>query len=301
MHCWHLLSLALPLLSGASAEPDSTEGPDKNGKYWIHSESLSAAFIPYGASISDLLIKDKNGVERDIVAGFENATYYEVDEQHPHYGSVPGRYANRIRNSTFEIDGETFNIPPNDNPTEEFPDGVDTLHGGPNGWDFRNFTVVAHTESSITFSITDPDGEQGFPGEVISMITYTLTGMTWDLSMVAVPTTKATPIMLSSHTYWNLDGFANDEAFHALNHTVHMPYSDKRIGVDSILIPTGEILENEEGGVNDFWSGPRALGAGLQDPEIEGNCGEGCSGYGKHHFPPLPPRPRFPSYPVLPY
>lgn len=293
MHFRPFLALALPLLSGVAAQSagsNETAGPDENGKYWIHGTGISAAFIPYGASITDFLIKDKNGVERDIVAGFDNATYYEIDEQHPHYGSVPGRYANRIKNSTFEVDGETFHTPANDNPTEEYPDGVDTLHGGPNGWDFRNFSVVAHTENSITFSIVDPDGEQGFPGEVVSLITYTLTGMTWDFQMVAVPTTKATPIMLSSHAYWNLDGFANDEVVHALNHTVHMPYSDKRVGVDSILIPTGEILENEEGSVNDFWSEPRQLGKGFSDPEIEGNCGEGCAGYGRHLSPPCHPR-----------
>lgn len=275
-----LFALALPLLSGAAAKSSNSTGPDADGKYWIHSSAISAAFIPYGASISDLLIKDKNGVTRDLVAGYENATYYEIDEQHPHYGSVPGRYANRIKNSTFEIDGETYDVLPNDNPTEEHPDGVNTLHGGPNGWDFRNFTVEAHTESSITFSIVDPDGEQGFPGEVHSLVTYTLVGNTWEISMVAVPTTKATPIMLSSHTYWNLDGFANDQVFHALNHTLHMPYSDKRVGVDSILIPTGEILENDEGSVNDFWSEPKQLGGSFDDPEIEGNCGVGCSGYG---------------------
>lgn len=287
MHLRPLL-LALPFLSGVVAQDvpsnGTSTGPDEDGKYWIHGSRISAAFIPYGAAITDLRIKDKNGVERDIVAGFDNATHYEVDEQHPHFGSVPGRYANRIKNSTFEIDGEVFETVANDNPTEEHPDGVNTLHGGSNGWDYRNFTVVAHTDNSITFSFQDPDGEQGFPGEVISLVTYTLNGMTWDISMVAVPTTKATPIMLSSHTYWNLDGFANDEVSHALNHTVHMPYSGQRIGVDSILIPTGDILANAEGSVNDFWSEPRQVGDGFSDPEIEGNCGEGCTGYGSSPF-----------------
>ncbi len=112
---------------------------------------------------------------------------------------MPGRYANRIKNSTFEIDGETYHILPNENPTPEAPNGADTLHGGPDGWDWRNWTVVAHTSNSITFSLTDPDGDQGFPGEVVSYVTYTLGNMTWDFKMVAVATTKKTPIMLSSH------------------------------------------------------------------------------------------------------
>lgn len=97
------------------------------------------------------------------------------------------------------IDGETYHILPNENPTAAAPSGADTLHGGPDGWDWRNWTVVAHTSNSITFSLTDPDGDQGFPGEVVSYVTYTLGNMTWDFKMVAIATTKKTPIMLSSH------------------------------------------------------------------------------------------------------
>jgi aldose 1-epimerase len=63
----------------------------------------------------------------------------------------------------------------------------------------RNFTVVSHSEDSITFSIVDPDGKEGFPGEVISYITYTMAPNTWNFKMVALSTTKKTPIMLSSH------------------------------------------------------------------------------------------------------
>ncbi len=175
MHLQVFLVVFLYLLIGSYAhesKKDDLSSPDKDGKYWIHGDGISAAFVPYGASISNLLINDKHGVQRDIVVGFDNASYYSIDTQHGHFGGVPGRYANRIRNSSFEIDGVVHNVLPNDNPTDEYPDGVDTLHGGPNGWDWRNFTVVAHTESSITFSIVDPAGEQGFPGEVVSIITF---------------------------------------------------------------------------------------------------------------------------------
>lgn len=174
-------------------------GPDVNGKYEISGIGIRANFIPYGASISNLFINDTSNVERDIVGGFDNASYYGIDRQHPHFGGVPGRYANRIKNSSFDIDGTTYNVLPNENPEPGSPNGVDTLHGGPDGWDWRNWTVVAHTSDSITFSLTDPDGDQGFPGEVISYVTYTLGNMTWDLRMTAIATTKITPIMLSSH------------------------------------------------------------------------------------------------------
>lgn len=179
-------------------------GPDGNGKYEISAEGIRANFIPYGASISNLFINDSSGIERDIVAGFDNASYYTIDRQHPHFGGVPGRYANRIKNSSFVIDDTTFHILPNEHPEPGYPQGVDTLHGGPDGWDWRNWTVVEHTTDSITFGITDPDGEQGFPGKVISSVTYTLTNRTWHLRMTALPTTKKTPIMLSSHVCCNI-------------------------------------------------------------------------------------------------
>lgn len=179
--------------AGNTTVAGNSTGPDANGKYTIEGTNIRATFIAYGASVSNLFLNDTSGIERDIVAGWDNATYYETDKQHPHFGGVPGRYANRIKNSTFTIDGEVSHILPNENM------GQDTLHGGPDGWDWRNWTVVAHTTNSITFSLTDSDGNQGFPGEVVSYVTYTLGNMTWDFKMVALSTTKVTPIMLSSH------------------------------------------------------------------------------------------------------
>lgn len=268
-----------------SSMSDGSPAPDKDGKYWIHGDGISAAFIPYGASIANLVFQDQYGIERDLVAGFDNASYYGEDKQHPHLGGVPGRYANRIKNSTFEIDGQQYRVKANENPTESSPQGLDTLHGGPDGWDWRNFSVVSHTRSSVTFSFVDPDGKEGFPGEVVSIVTYSLAGRDWNIEMVARATTKKTPIMLSSHTYWNLDGFANNQTNTALNHTLHMPYSGQRISVDNILIPTGEILPNAKGSVNDFWSRPKQVGASMDDTDLENNCGFNCTGYGKLRCP----------------
>jgi len=255
-----------------TVSPNATTGPDANGKYEISSEGIRGLFIPYGASISNLFIKGKDGVERDIVLGFDKASDYE-GEVHPHLGGVPGRYANRIKNSTFNIDGTDYHITPNEN------NNNDTLHGGPDGWDYRNFTVVRHTKDSITFSIVDPDGKEGFPGEVISYVTYTMTPHTWKIKIVAMATTKKTPIMLTSHTYWNLDGFANPNTPLAMNHTFHLPYSGQTVGVDNILIPTGDILAAKKYSVNDFWSSPKQIGANLTAPESLGNCGFNCTGY----------------------
>ncbi len=194
-----LISLLASIACAQNCNGTMSGCPDANGKYTISAPGIRALFVPYGASISNLFINDSQGIERDIVLGFDNASYYSIDRQHPHLGAVPGRYVNRIKNSSFVLDGVTYNVTLNENPTAANPQGVDTLHGGPDGWDWRNFTVVSHTDSSITFSIVDPDGKEGFPGEVVSYITYTLSNMTWGIKMVALATTKKTPIMLSSH------------------------------------------------------------------------------------------------------
>ncbi|KAI9659221.1 MAG: hypothetical protein M1831_003803 [Alyxoria varia] len=268
-----------PMTGTVGNDTIAGNGPEvlDNGKYQIEAEGIRMLFVPYGASISNLFITDSHGEERDIVLGWDNATFYTEDESHPHYGGVPGRYANRIKNATFSLNGETYRVPANENADD--PEAKDALHGGEYGWDWRNFTVTTHTRDSITFSIVDPDGTQGFPGQVISYITYTARPYTWHLRMVALATEKETPIMLTSHTYWNLDGFQNPTTATAENHTLHLPYSGQRISVDGNLIPTGSIANNAPHSVNDFHTAPKQIGANLTAPQAEGNCGTDCTGY----------------------
>lgn len=80
-------------------------------------------------------------------------------------------------------------------------------------------------------------------------------------------------------TYWNLDGFANNETALALNHSLWLPYGGQRVGTDPILIPTGDILANAPQSVNDFWTAPKQLGANFTNPALLGNCGANCTGY----------------------
>ncbi|KAI9823069.1 MAG: hypothetical protein M1819_001517, partial [Sarea resinae] len=238
--------------------PSLSTSPDASGKYTISAPGIRAQFVPYGASISNLFLNDSTGIERDVVVGFENASYYSQDGQHGHWGAVPGRYANRIANSTFSLPADptdpssesttTYHIPSNENlsPAAAAAGGPDTLHGGPDGWDHRNFTVVSASSASVTFALFDPAGAQGFPGDVQAYVTYSVEeGGLWRIRMVAVSLSELTPIMLSSHTYWNLDGFANPTTPTILNHTLHLPYSGQRVGVDGNLIPDGTILPNK--------------------------------------------------------
>lgn len=239
----------IPLLQIASVVNTQAAGADAellpNGKYAIESEGIRANFIPYGASLINLFIEDIHGVERDIVLGFDNATFYSETALHPHLNGVPGRYANRIKNGTFTIDGVTYYTDLNEK-------GLDTLHGGSDSWDYRNWTVISHTTDSVTFGLVDPDGKEGFPGQVVSYVTYTVTPYQWHLHMTARSTTEKTPIMLSSHTYLNLDGFQNPDTPLGLDHELYMPYARQRIAIDSIEIPTGEILDNGKYCVHDF-------------------------------------------------
>ncbi|KAL7268317.1 hypothetical protein RUND412_009063 [Rhizina undulata] len=269
----YLSTLVFAFAASLTTSVSAGVSPGLDGKYTIEAEGIRAQFVPYGAGISNLFVKGKDGVERDVVLGWDNASYYTVDPWHDHYGGVPGRYANRIKNASFTIDGKTYKVNANDH------NGEDELHGGSYGWDYRNFTVVSKTDSSITFSLFDPAGTMGYPGDVLSYITYTVTPFAWRIKMTAFSLTERTPIMLSSHVYWNLDGFRNPNTQLATDHTLHLPFSGQRIAVDSILIPTGDFLANKNGSVNDFWSAPKKIGRDLEKPEAVGNCGEGCTGY----------------------
>ncbi|KAL7266446.1 hypothetical protein RUND412_011004 [Rhizina undulata] len=247
--------------------------PDANGKYTLTAPGIRAQFIPYAAGISNLWVQDKNGIERDIVLGYDNASYYPIDPNHPMYGAVPGRYANRIGNATFTLDGVVYHTPMND--------GNNTLHSGPNGWGYRQFNVSAVSDSSITFSIYDPNNSTGMPGSVYANITYTLTENAWNIKMDATSPEHRTPIMLTQHTYWNLDGFANPDTDLIWNHTYSTPYSQRLLEPDPNMVPTGVITNISQGSINDFWSSPKQLGTNLLDADWVGNCGTGsaCEGY----------------------
>lgn len=178
----------------------------------------------------------------------------------------------RIKNGTFTIDGQTSHIPENEH------NGTNTLHGGFVGYDQRNWTVVSHTTSSITFSYYDA-AEQGFPGDLLNIATYTLTnnddeGPTWVSRIVSIPFNEATPVMLSNHVYWNLGAFVDEEALTILNNTLHMPYAKRRIGADGNLVPTGQIKLTAGTGLD--FTKPTMIGTNI--PNTVGDCGSGCTG-----------------------
>jgi aldose 1-epimerase len=259
----------------AAASAQNSTGPGNPFlKYKISAPGIEALFIPYGARLTNLLVKDKSGDYQDVVLGYDTGKQYLQDTEtvHTYFGAVVGRYANRIKNGTFTIDGVTSQIPENENK------GEDTLHGGFVGYDQRNWTVVYHGEDTITFSFYDSE-YQGFPGDVVNYATYTVTagphGPRWTSRLVSIPLNCPTPIMLANHVYWNLGAFVDTDGLTVLKDTLHMPYSDRYIEIDGIEVPTGEI--GVVAGTPLDFTTPQTVGSRIND--TLNNCGTGCTGY----------------------
>ncbi|KAK2757587.1 hypothetical protein FQN54_004556 [Arachnomyces sp. PD_36] len=260
--------LASVISSAAAAVPP----PDANGKYTLNSTGISASFIPYSAAITNLYVEDKNGVVRDIVLGYDDAEDYVDDPNHPNYGAVPGRYANRISNATYVIDGKRYYTERNQN--------NGTLHSGTNGWSYREWNVSSVSEDSITFTLRDESNEsKGMIGLVLAEVTYTLSPYAWSIKIEAESVDQNTPIMTTSHPYWNLDAFANPNNDTILGHTYSMPFSKRIIAYDEWSVPNGELPDIPEKSINDFWSKPKKLGEDSDLEEWIGNCGPDLGGY----------------------
>lgn len=172
-----------------------------------------------------------------------------------------------------------------DNSTRYYTDANDgngTLHSGINGWSRRTWNVSEVTPTSITFTIRDDaNSSNGFPGTVLGTVTHSVDKSSWSTHITAKALDHETPILLTTHPYWNLDAFANPATDLILNHTLSLPFSKRMIGIDKDTQSTGALPSVPKGSINDFWSKPKQFGASSQDPKWVGNCGtgSGCSGY----------------------
>jgi len=264
-------AFAASMLGNAHAKPDQPH-PDAQGRYTLEAEGIKAQFIPYGATLTNLWVKDKKGVQRDIVLGYDNTTYYAVDPGHPVYNAIPGRYVNRIGDGQYSIDNETFHTQKNDGPN--------TLHSGTNNWSYRTWSVSKVSKTSITFSVYDKSNSSlGMLGDVQASVTYSVSKNKWSIAMDAVSEDRKTPIMLTQHTYFQLDAFARPDNRTVWNHTVYMPEARRVMEVDGNALPTGVIADVNAGDIADFWSAPHQLGFASGNANFENNCGNGCHGY----------------------
>ena len=186
---------------------------------------------------------------RDIIGGFDTLDDYIKDDSHQ--GGTIGRVANRIAGASFLINKKSFELPKND--------GNNCLHGGL-GFDRRMWTLNEAFEDSLSFSYVSADGEEGFPANLSVTVTMTLKETSLIISYEATPDGK-TPIALTNHSYFNLDGFGGN----VKDHTVKI-YADKYTEVGDDLIPNGN-RPSVLGTVFDFTT-PHKIGERLSDDFI---------------------------------
>lgn len=233
----------------------------KNVKLYTlqNDKGMKVAFTNFGARVVALIVPDDKGKERDVVLGFSKATDYNNKEE-PYFGPVVGPFGNRIANGKFTLDGHEYTLPVNNGPN--------TLHGGLEGLHFLVWDG-SQTDHSVTFSITLPDGKEGFPGNRNIQVTYTLTPDNELKIDYKATTDKPTVINLTNHSYFNLNGEGSGTI---LNHTLQI-FADRFTPVDSTLIPTGK-LQEVAGTPFDF-TNPKAIGKDINQDNEQLTFGKG--------------------------
>jgi aldose 1-epimerase len=167
--------------------------------HFQNSAGLSANVITYGGIITQLHVPDKRANFADVVLGFNNLAQYLAG--HPYFGCITGRVAGRLTKGMFALDGARYSLAINDPPNH--------LHGGNVGFDKRIWkpeVIGQGTESKLRLSYFSADGEEGYPGNVTTRVTYSLTDQNEFTVDYEATTDRATPLNLTSHSYFNLAG-----------------------------------------------------------------------------------------------
>jgi aldose 1-epimerase len=205
-----------------------------------------------------LRVPDRDGVLDDVVLGYDTVLDYVTDDLY--IGGVIGRYANRIRNGRFELDGRVYELPINHSPNH--------LHGGPAGFHTAMWhanIVSSAASQAVALSRTSPAGEEGYPGNLSVDVVYTLTDDHDLIVDYKASTDQATPINMTQHSYFNLRG-AGSTTIHEHELTV---CADGYLPIDKSAIPLGHI-EPVAHSPFDFTT-PAAIGPRLTEahPQIE--------------------------------
>lgn len=236
-----VVGLAVVLLSGCMTVPGPGNSVTKvswgdpiNGKEVFlftlrNDKGVEAKISNYGGIITSWRVWDRHSKLGDVVLGYHELSGYLRSS--PFFGCFVGRYANRIANAKFTLNGKEYTLAKNN--------GQNSLHGGPRALDKQVWDVVgtkaADGGASLELHYLSKDGEEGFPGNLNLTAVYTLTSDGMLRLDYTVTTDQDTVLSLSQHSYFNLAG-AGD----ILNHQVQI-YADKFTPVDANLIPTGEL------------------------------------------------------------
>ncbi|SKA32404.1 aldose 1-epimerase [Chitinophaga eiseniae] len=206
---------------------------------------MEVKILNYGGIVTDIITPDKQGQKANVVLSYDALSGYQQKGQ-PYFGALIGRYANRIANAKFKLDGKDYTLAANDH--------GNTLHGGIKGFDKVVWTAAQAGDSSLQLEYTSKDGEEGYPGTMKATVVYTLTPDNALKIQYTATTDKATPVNLTNHSYFNLSGGKDSTILDQeleLKASRYTPVNDK-------LIPTGQ-LAPVKGTMMDFTT-PKKVG-----------------------------------------
>ena len=199
-----------------------------------HAGGIRVKVCEFGGALMGIEAPDRNGCFTNVVCGYDSLA--DLTQADGYVGALVGRYANRIGGAGFVLDGQKYQLYPNDK-------GKNTLHGGKNGFSHRVWcsSYSDTTQPSLYLSLISPDIDEGFPGELSCTVTYRIAeDDTLAIDYKAI-STKTTIISMTNHAYFNLSGFASGKI---LDHELQMD-ADCYLKTDADLIPTGEIASVE--------------------------------------------------------
>ena len=194
------------------------------------SGKLEALVSDYGATLVSLTYPDKNGNILDVVLGYDTAAEYEAASSF--FGATVGRNANRIDQGRFEIEGKTYQMAANEN--------ENNLHSGPDFTNQRMWQTEAVSDSSVTFSLFSPDGDQGFPGNLKFTLTYTITEDDTLQIRYHGECDQTTVFNPTNHSFFNLNGHASGST---IEHVMQINADKYTPVIDSKSIPTGALAD----------------------------------------------------------
>lgn len=216
-------------LSGLKRSDFRSEADGKKTDLFVlkNDNGMEVCVTNFGGRIVSVMVPDRNGVMRDVVLGFDNIGDYRTVPTD--FGATIGRYANRINQGRFTLDGTEYQLPQNNY--------GHCLHGGPRGFQYRVFDAVQKSDRELELAYTAKDGEEGFPGNFNCRVTMTLTDDNAIDICYEAETDKATVVNMTNHSYFNLDGDPSKDNSDWLL-TVN---ADSYTPVDSTFMTTGEI------------------------------------------------------------
>jgi aldose 1-epimerase len=277
-------ALGVGLITGGSISPHVASAGDHGGgggpatsvepfgnapdgtpveRWTLSNGDVTMRVLTWGGVIQTLEVPDAHGDVDNVVLGFADLAGYVGDDD-PYFGSLIGRYGNRIAGGSFSLDGSTYELPVNNGPN--------TLHGGPTGFDDRVWKATDVTDddgAALQLHLVSRDGDQGFPGTLTTTVTYRLDAESRLTVHYEATTDAPTVINLTQHTYWNLAGEGSGTIY---DHELQIN-ADGYTPVDKTLIPTGEIAP-VEGTPFDFRE-PTAIGARIRDDDQQLLYGQG--------------------------